>query len=287
MPAVIGRATTADGVGLRTRHWPAADPWAAILIVHGLGEHSGRYEHVGEQFSAAGIDAHAFDLRGMGGSDGPRGDIERWASIHDDVAERLSAVRERAAGGPIVLYGHSLGGLIVTGYLLTDHRHPDLAVVTAPGLDSTLPRWKLRLAPLLARVVPTLALSIGIAGDVRSRDPEVDARVRADPLCGTTSTTRFAAAATAEQARVRAGVGSIATPMLVLHGLDDGLVPPSASEAFEGVPGVERRTYPGLRHELHNEPEGPQILAEVIAWIRDHARLREQPNTASGERHER
>jgi alpha-beta hydrolase superfamily lysophospholipase len=75
--------------------------------------------------------------------------------------------------------------------------------------------------------------------------------------------------------------------MLVLHGLDDGLVPPSASEAFEGVPGVERRTYPGLRHELHNEPEGPQILAEVVAWLRERARLRAQPNTASGERHER
>jgi alpha-beta hydrolase superfamily lysophospholipase len=73
----------------------------------------------------------------------------------------------------------------------------------------------------------------------------------------------------------------------VLHGRDDGLVPPDASAVFEGVPGIERRTYPGLRHELHNEPEGPVILDEVIAWLRERARLSGQPNTASGERLER
>ncbi len=287
MPSVIGRATTADGLGLRTRHWPAEDPWAAVLVVHGLGEHSGRYEHVGERFSAAGLDTHAFDLRGTGGSDGRRGDVERWSLVHDDVANLLETIRDRAEGRPVALYGHSLGGLIVTGYLLTDRPHPDLAVVTAPGLDSTLPRWKLRLAPILARVVPTLAISNGIDGAIRSRDPRVDEAVRADALCGTASTARFAAEALAEQVRVRAGAPSIGIPLLVLHGLDDGLVPPAASEVFEGVPGIERRTYPVLRHELHNEPEGPQILDEVIAWLRTRATLRAQPNTASGERLER
>jgi alpha-beta hydrolase superfamily lysophospholipase len=88
----------------------------------------------------------------------------------------------------------------------------------------------------------------------------------------------------AEQARVRAAARSIGGPTLVLHGLDDGLVPPAASEAFEGAPGVERRTYPGLRHELHNEPEGPAVLDEVVAWLRERATLPAQPNTASGER---
>lgn len=287
MPSVIGRSTATDGVGLRTRHWPAEDPWASILLVHGLGEHSGRYEHVGERLAAAGIDSHAFDLRGTGGSDGRRGDVQRWSIVHDDVALLLGAVRERADGRPVALYGHSLGGLIVAGYLLTDRPAPDVAVVSAPGLDSTLPRWKLRLAPLLARVAPTLAIANGIDGEVRSRDPRVDEAVRADPLCGTSSTARFAAEALAEQVRVRAGARSIRTPLLVLHGLDDGLVPPAASEVFEGVPGIERRTYERLRHELHNEPEGPAILDEVIAWLRARATLRPQPNTASGERLER
>lgn len=287
MPSVIGRATSADGTGIRTRHWPATDPWAHVLLVHGLGEHSGRYEHVGDRFSAAGLDTHAYDHRGTGGSDGRRGHIDRWSRFHDDLAERLAAVRARADGRPVVLYGHSMGGLVVAGYLLSDRPKPDLVVLSAPGLDSTLAAWKQRLAPILGRLLPTLAVPNGIDGTTLSRDPEVGRKVAADPLAPKASTVRFGAEALAEQARVRAGARSIELPTLVLHGLDDGLVPPSASEVFEGVPGIERRTYPGLRHELHNEPEGPAILDAVIAWLRERATLPAQPNTASGERLER
>lgn len=276
MPSVLGRATTRDGLGLRTRHWPADDPWAALLIVHGLGEQSGRYEHVGDTFAAAGIDTHAYDQRGNGGSDGRRGDVRAWADLHGDLAERLAEARERAtaAGGPLVVYGHSLGGMIALGYLLRDHPLPDLAVLSAPALDSALPRWKLALARRIAPILPTLGFPNAIDGEVRSRDPEVGRLADADPLNGRASTARFAAAGLDEQDRIRARLGALRTPTLVLHGLDDGLVPASASEVLEGVPGVERRTYPGLRHELHNEPEGPAVLADIVAWTRDRARLR-------------
>ena len=287
MPSVISRVTGADGTELRTRHWPASEPWATLLLVHGLGEHSGRYEHVGERLSTAGIDTHAFDLRGQGASDGRRGDIDRWSRYHDDLAERLGAARAAAGARPLVLYGHSMGGLIVAGYLLSDRPKPDLAVLTAPGLDSTLAAWKQVLAPFLGRVVPTLAIPTGVDPSTLSRDPSVGERVEVDDLCVKVSTSRFGAEALVEQARVRAGARSISVATLVLHGLDDGLVPTAASEVFEGVPGIERRTYPGLRHELHNEPEGPAIIDEVVAWLRERARLSAQPNTASGERFER
>ena len=284
MPSVIGRAVTADGVDLLTRHWPAADPWAAMVIIHGLGEHSGRYEHVGEHFAAAGIDAHAYDHRGNGGSAGRRGDIDRWSRYHDDLAERLAPLRAATAGGSVILYAHSMGGLIAAGYLLSDRPRPDLTVLTAPGLDSTLAGWKKRLAPILGRIVPTLSVPNGVPTETLSRDPEVGRRLHGDPLNARTSTARFGAEALREQARVRAGARAIGGPTLVLHGLDDRLVPPRSSEVFEGAPGVERRTYPDLRHELHNEPEGPAILDEVVAWLRERATLTEQPNTASGER---
>ena len=287
MPSVTGRAVTSDGVELFTRHWPASDPWASILIVHGLGEHSGRYEHVGDHFAAAGIDAHAYDHRGNGASDGRRGDIDRWSRYHDDLEERLAAVRETSAGRPVIVYAHSMGGLIGAGYLLSDRPRPDVTVLAAPGLDSTLAAWKKTLAPLLGRIVPTLSVPNGVASETLSRDPEVGRRLAADPLNCRTSTVRFGAEALDEQARVRAGARRIGGPTLVIHGLDDGLVPPASSEVFEGAPDVERRTYPGLRHELHNEPEGPQVLDDVVAWVRQHARLRAQPNTASGERLER
>jgi acylglycerol lipase len=285
MPSDIGRAVTPDGIELLTRHWPAAEPWAAMLIVHGLGEQSGRYESVGEQFAAAGIDTHAYDHRGNGRSGGRRGDVDRWSRYHDDLEERLAAVRAGADRRPVIMYAHSMGGLVAAGYLLTDRPRPDLTVLTAPGLDSTLAGWKKRLARLLARMVPTLSIPTGIPSESLSRDPEVGRRVKADPLNLQAATTRFGAEALKEQVRVRAGARRIGGPTLVLHGLDDTLVQPAASEVFDGAPGVERRTYPGLRHELHNEPEGPAVLDDVVEWLRDaSARLPVQPNTASGER---
>ncbi|HEX2470489.1 MAG TPA: alpha/beta hydrolase, partial [Candidatus Limnocylindrales bacterium] len=180
---------------------------------------------------------------------------------------------------------HSMGGLIAAGYLLTDRPRPDLTVLTAPALDSTLAGWKKGVALMLGVVAPTLTIPTGIPSESLSRDPEVGRRVKADPLNTRANTTRFGAEALKEQARVRAGARSIGGPTLVLHGLDDTLVLPASTEVFEGAPGVERRTYPGLRHELHNEPEGPAVLDDVVTWLRDaSARLPAQPNTASGER---
>jgi acylglycerol lipase len=287
MPSVVNHLSAADGTDILIRHWPASEAagsWASVLLVHGLGEHSGRYEHVGDRMAAAGLDVHAYDHRGNGGSGGRRGHVDRWSEYHDDLEERLLAVRAAAHGNPVVVYGHSMGGLIVLGYLLSERPDPDLVVLSSPGLDSTLATWKKRLAPTLGRIVPTLAVPNDIDGATLSRDPSVAEKVGADPLAAKASTARFGAEALAEQARVRRDYAGLTLPTLVLHGLDDGLVPERASEILGTLPNVERRTYPGLRHELHNEPEGPAIVDEIIAWIRRGASIGAQPNTASGER---
>jgi acylglycerol lipase len=279
MPSIVSHATAADGTDLLVRHWPADEaeaggawagaPWGSVLLVHGLGEHSGRYEHVGDQLSGAGLETWAYDHRGMGGSGGRRGDVERWSQFHDDLAERLAAVRAAAHGRPVVLYGHSLGGLICSGYLLTDRPKPDLAVLTAPALGSAVPVWKRSLAALIARVRPTFDIPNDIKGETLSRDPSVGAKTVDDPSCVKSSTARMAVAAFKEQERVLAAVsGGFGIPALVLHGEADRLVPTESSAILATVPGVERRTYPDLRHELQNEPEGPAIIEEVIAWIR-------------------
>jgi alpha-beta hydrolase superfamily lysophospholipase len=272
MPSILSHVRAADGTDILVRDWTAGasagSGWASVLLVHGLGEHSGRYEHVGDQMAAAGLDVHAYDHRGNGGSGGRRGHVDRWAQYHDDLAERLAVVRRDSGGHPVVLYGHSMGGLVVLGYLLTDRPKPDLVVLSSPALDSTLAEWKKALAPTLSRILPTLAIPNGIDGRTLSRDPSVADKVGADPLATKSSTTRFGAEALVEQARVRRAYLGLTLPTLVLHGLDDGLVPPEASEILGRLPNVERRTYPGLRHELHNEPEGPAIIAEIIDWIR-------------------
>lgn len=279
MPSIVRHVPAADGTDLLVRHWPADEaeaggawagrPWAFVLLVHGLGEHSGRYEHVGDQLTGAGLDVTAYDHRGMGGSGGRRGDVEAWSQYHDDLGEQLGIVRTTAGARPVVLYGHSLGGLIVAGYLLGDRPKPDLAILTSPALDSTLPGWKKRVAVVAAKVRPTTALATDIPGHTLSRDPSVAAKTVDDPFCVKVSTVRFGAEGLAEQARVnRLAAAGFGIPTLVFHGLDDGLVPSRASEVLEDAPLVERRTYPGLRHELHNEPEGPEVIDAIIAWLR-------------------
>jgi alpha-beta hydrolase superfamily lysophospholipase len=230
-----------DGPNLLVRHWaPAGDPWAAILIVHGLAEHSGRYEAVGDALGAAGLDVHALDLRGFGRSGGRRAYAARFADFHADVADRMAAIRVSAGRLPVVLFGHSLGGLVVLGYLLGDGPKPDLAVVSAPALEDNVPAWKRSMAGVLVRVVPTLEFSNGLRGEMLASDPEVGRRYLADTDAYHRSTVRLAVEMFTEQARVRAAIeeaelGRLSIPMLVYHGDADPIVPVRASERLAAV----------------------------------------------------
>ena len=116
----LATAQMADGTQLRTLRWePDAEPWAVAEIVHGLGEHGGRYDTVAAALTGAGLDTWAYDHRGNGGSGGPRVYVERWSQLHDDLGERLAALRRLHPGRPLVVYAHSLGGMIALGYVLS------------------------------------------------------------------------------------------------------------------------------------------------------------------------
>jgi alpha-beta hydrolase superfamily lysophospholipase len=269
--STIATVAVRDGTPILVRHWAAAAPaWASVLIVHGLAEHSGRYEHVGDWLAPAGLDVTSFDLRGFGASGGRRAWVDRWSVLHDDLEDRLAAVREAVAGRPVVLFGHSLGGLLGLGYCVADPPRPlpDALVLSAPALDSSTPAWQKAMAAILTRAAPTFAVKNAFDGAVLSRDPTVADRYRTDPLNQHATTTRFGAEALAEQARVRAALSRLTVPTLVYHGEDDRLVPTASSALLERLPGVTRRTWPGLRHESHNEPEGEAVIADVVAWLR-------------------
>jgi acylglycerol lipase len=272
-----GTASVADGTTLRTLHWaPEGEPWASALVVHGLGEHAGRYRTVAGALTGAGINVFAYDQRGFGGSAGVRAYVDRFSQFHDDLAERMLAARASSTGLPLVLYGHSLGGLITAGYVLSgrDLPMPDLLVLSAPGLDAEQPVWKKSLARILTGITPKMKLANGLAKDGLSRDPAVQAAVDADPLCLSTSTVRLGAEAFAEQDRVQAaiaGISAMPMPTYVFHGSADPIVAPAASAILEGKGNVTRRVHEGLRHECHHEPEHEQVLAEMVAWIRANA----------------
>ncbi len=269
--STIGRVAARDGTDLLIRHWTArGDSWASVLLVHGIAEHSGRYEAVGRQLADAGLDVHGYDQRGFGGSGGRRAWVDRWSRNHDDVEDRLAAVRVAAAGRPVALFGHSLGGLIALGYAVADPPRPlpDALVVSAPALDSSIPGWKQALARVLGAVAPSATLKNDFEGGLLSRDPAVGQAYLADPLNQHVTTMRFGAEALAEQARVRDALVRLTIPTFVYHGEADRLVPTAASAMLAGIPGVVRRTWPELRHETHNEPEGPVVIAEVVGWLR-------------------
>jgi acylglycerol lipase len=259
----------ADGTPLHVRLWPSAGkPWARVLLVHGIGEHSGRYERTGRLLSGAGLEVQAFDLRGHGLSGGRRVYVRRWDDYLDDVEVRLAALRQQ--GGPIVLFGHSLGALIALTYACSGRPTPDLLVLSAPPLSAKVPAWQRILAPILGRVAPTVVLSNPIAADQLSRDPAVGTAYFADPLVQPRTTARLGAQLFGAMKRARSELGRLTVPTLVIHGGDDTLVPTTASEPLGTLPGVKRRVLPNLRHETLNEPEGPEVVAQIVAWLRGH-----------------
>lgn len=259
-----------DGTKLLVRRWAATGaPWATALIVHGLGEHSGRWEAVGARMAAAGIAVASYDHRGHGKSSGKRAHTESWDHMLDDVQDRLGASREGRL--PAVLYGHSMGGLVCTDYLLSGRPAPDLGVLSAPALGDTLNPLLRALVPTLGRVAGGVAIANPFAVDELSRDAKVGEAYAADPLTESKTTLRLGGGITTAADRVNAKVAAGATfpcPVLVIHGEDDTIVPTASTEKLATVKGAERRTYAKVRHEPHNDPDGEAIVDEVIEWLR-------------------
>lgn len=264
MNATIGRHHAPDGIELLTRTWSPESPKATVVLVHGLGEHCGRWDHVGSHLAKRGYSVVAFDLRGHGESGGSQGHVDTFDTLVADVA----AIAELADPElPWVLYAHSLGGLIGALYLESDHDQPAAAVLSAPALEDNLPTHLRVAGEVLGRIVPTLSIDNSITGEHLSRDEAVGEAYFADPLVSSKATTGLGRAGFAAQRRAREQIDRISVPTLVLHGAEDRLVPPSASAPLAASTNVERKLYPGLRHEMHNEPEQDQVLSEIADWL--------------------
>jgi alpha-beta hydrolase superfamily lysophospholipase len=268
------RFSAPDGTRLLRRAWLPRDARRAVVLVHGLAEHSGRYDHVGAWLSTRDCAVHAYDHRGHGQSEGARGHVRSFAELLDDLETFLAIVRREHPDLPLVLVGHSMGGLVTTALLA--ERKPDVAcaVVSGPPLEvpEHVSATKRRAARWLRRMTPRLRMAAGLAPEHLSRDPEVVRGYVEDPLVFQRVTVSLASELLDAVARTAGGAFRVQVPMLLLHGEADRLCPPRGSRAFHGQlrgSGHRLRIYPQLRHEIFNEPEHEQVLEDLLAWLRE------------------
>lgn len=248
------------------RQWVTdGPPRALVLMIHGIAEHSGRYGAVGAQFAAAGIGAVGIDQRGHGTTEGTKGYVETFNGFLDDVEDQLAEMR--SIGVPIILLGHSMGGLASTAYAMSDRAAPDLLVLSGPALGIDMPEWQQTFVSKLAQLAPKVFLAPPFDTEVLSRDPEVGKAYDADPLVKAGGSANLLTELFSTMHATAANIDQLTIPTLCLHGGDDELVPTVASEVLEGLPGVTRQVLPNLRHEIFNEPEGPEVVGSVIEWI--------------------
>jgi alpha-beta hydrolase superfamily lysophospholipase len=246
------------------RAWDAAEPKASIALVHGMAEHSGRYEYVGNALAAAGYSLRAVDLRGHGRAEGWPGMVGGAADWYADTEICLRLAGEAAPGSPQFLLGHSMGSIIAASYVA--QRSPDLAGLVLTGYAG-LPGTAL----LAAMSDPE---SPGIPPEVISRDPAIVKAYVDDPLVFYREVPVETNAAAMEAAiGANQGAPSIALPVLIAHGSDDQICDVQGARDFFGALGSSDKeliVYEGLYHEVLNEPERDRVLADIVAWLDRH-----------------
>lgn len=267
--------TCADGTQLFAQLWqPEQDLRAVVCLVHGVGEHSGRYAHVATSLSRAGYALVGFDLRGHGHSPGPRGYAPSFKTLLDDTQVLLDEASRRYPQLPRFLYGHSLGSTLVLNYVLGREPHLAGAVATGSVLRSSLEeqRVKLLLVRLLGRLLPALTLPTGLDPSDLSRDPEVIADYVHDPLVHDRLSLGLAREILVASRWALERAGDLPIPLLLMHGAEDTLGSAEATREF----GASARgdctvkLWEGLKHEVHNEPEQEQVIQTMIEWMDAH-----------------
>lgn len=264
---------TRDGLKIFGQEWkPDGKVKAAIALVHGLGEHSGRYGHVAEAFTSKGYSLTGFDLRGHGKSEGIRGHSPSYGALMSDISQNIGIVREHFPGVPVFLYGHSLGGNLVLYYCLT--QKPDLkgAIVTSPGLGTAepVPAAKLILGKLMYNLAPAMQMENGLDRSGLSRDSEVEKIYSADPLVHSKISTRWAFDMLNNGRYIIDHAGEFPIPLLLMVGTGDRLISVKLTEDLaHGVPisKITFRKWEGFYHELHNEPEKAKVIDAMTGWL--------------------
>jgi alpha-beta hydrolase superfamily lysophospholipase len=261
-----------DGRRLYWQAWLPDGPASAVaVVVHGVAEHGGRYDFVAERLAAAGVAVYALDHRGHGRSDGPRALFDRLDVLVDDLRVFVARVLTRQAATPPFLIGHSLGGAVSISYAL---RHPDSIaglVLSGPAVATqAVSPAMLAISRVMSALLPRLPV-FELDERLISRDDRVVQAYREDPLVHPGKLpARTLWQILRSMQTLPHQVGDLRMPILLLHGGEDQLCPPSGSKVIyehAGSPDRTIKVYPGLYHEVFNEPEREEVIGDVIKWL--------------------
>lgn len=272
-PAGRDSLETEDGLTLYTQHWtPSVSPKAIVLLVHGYGEHCGRYNHVADTLARQGALVYAYDQRGHGHSQGPAAYVDQFEQYCDDLDDFYQYVQRQTPEVPVFLFGHSMGGLVTLLYVLNQQPALRGLLLSAPAIsvNPDIAPFLRRMARVVGWLFPTLPTVRSPEGSI-SRDPSVVEDAEKDPL---NYHGRIPARTGAEL--IRAGeeaqqrLAELHVPFLVIHGTADLLTPPSWSKRLYAEAQAIDKTlqlYEGLYHETFNEPEQDQVLEDLGSWL--------------------
>ena len=266
-----GFLESADGAKIAYRAWPQAGAQVTFAVVHGLGEHAGRYERFAEAMSRHGMGTFAVDLRGHGKSPGQRGHVDSWSQWTDDVSEFVKHVAANVAG-EVVPLGHSFGGAallstVLAGKLPRTRRF--IVSSAALKVKVAVPAWKIKLGTATSRLVPRLALDNEVDPKLLSRLPEVVEAYRSDPLVHSKISSRLYTEWQAATKQILDHAGDIKIPFLILAGMADGLIDPEGSKLLHerSASVSELRLLEGRYHEPFNDRDNEEVFTLISNWL--------------------
>ena len=269
-----GQRSQLQGLALCDWPLPAGSPArATVLLVHGLGEHMGRYAALARDLNTWGYAVRAYDQYGHGASDGPRGGLPSATRLLDDLAQVVDQTRAgMAAGQPLLLLGHSMGGLVAARFVALQRRPLEGLVLSSPALDPGLNPVQKLLVAVLPALLPNLRVGNGLDARLISHDPAVVAAYQSDPLVHDRIAARLARFIADDSAAVLAAAPGWVLPTLLLYAGADRLVNSAGSRAFAAAapPAVlSSQCFEPLYHEIFNEaePGRSQVLAALRAWL--------------------
>jgi alpha-beta hydrolase superfamily lysophospholipase len=266
--------TAGDGHNLAVQDWPVDEGTrerGVVLLVHGLGEHAGRYDAVAQRLNAWGYAVRGYDQYGHGESGGPRGGLTAPARLVDDLADVVQSTRTKIAGRlPLVVLGHSMGGVVAATFAQAHPTQLDGLVLSSPALATHGTSMQRLLLRMLPRIAPNLRVGNGLDTRWLSHDPAVQAAYRADPLVHDRISARLAQFITEGGARILAAASSWTVPTLLLYAGDDRLVDASGSRAFAATAPrqvVSSRCFEGAFHEIFNEADAQPVFDALQHWL--------------------